>query len=232
VCAVTIFSGVPAESIPKLNQIQGVIFDLDGVITDTIRLHYQAWERLLREEGLPFSPQEYDGIRGLSREESLERVLQGRTLEPAAAQAWMKRKNRYFRDLMTQLRPEDTLPGVREWISAARRMGIAIGIGSSSRNARDVLTRLALIDAFDAIGDGYTVRNTKPAPDIFLWVAGRLNIFPAQTVVVEDGEAGILAAKTGGFKVVGVGKPEVVAQADIITPTLADLPLDTLSERL
>lgn len=213
-------------------RLDGIIFDLDGVITDTIRFHYAAWQRLAQEEGILFSEQAYDGIRGLSREESLARILKGKTVDQHHAIQMMTRKNDYFREMMTGLTPEDTLPGVREWISASRRMGMRIGVGSSSRNARDVLHRLELVEAFDAIGDGYTVTNTKPAPDIFLWVAGRLNVSPANTVVVEDGEAGILAAKAGGFWVVGLGKGEVVGQAHLVTASLADVPLESLSERL
>jgi beta-phosphoglucomutase len=213
-------------------QIKGVIFDLDGVITDTIRFHYQAWVEVTREEGIPFSSDDYDSIRGLSREESLTHVLKGRSVDRETAQALMTRKNDLFRAMMTDLSPADTLPGVREWISAARAMGIRVGVGSSSRNARDVLARLELLDAFDAIGDGYTVVNTKPAPDIFLWVAGSLNVYPANTIVIEDGEAGVIAAKRGGFYVVGLGSPHIVGEAHMVTPSLADLPLETLAERL
>lgn len=213
-------------------QVKGVIFDLDGVITDTIRFHYQAWVKVTQEEGIPFSFDDYDTIRGLSREESLTHVLKGRSVNAQTAQALMTRKNNYFREMMTSLSPADILPGVREWISAARAMGIAVGVGSSSRNARDVLARLELLEAFDGVGDGYTVTNTKPAPDIFLWVAGRLNVSPANTIVIEDGAAGVIAAQRGGFTVVGLGSPHIVGKAHVITPGLADLPLKTLVERL
>lgn len=186
-------------------EVRGFIFDLDGVITDTAELHYQSWKQLADEEGIPFTREDNEQLRGVSRRESLERLLKGRPLPEPTKESWMARKNAYYRDSLASLSPSDLLPGVREFLEAARGMGLKIGLGSASKNARDVLEALQITALFDAVGDGYSVVNPKPAPDLFVWVAGHMGIYPQQVVVFEDAEAGIDAAKAGGFLTVGVG---------------------------
>lgn len=210
----------------------GLIFDLDGVLTDTNRLHYESWSKLAQEEQFPLTQSDYDGIRGMSRYDGLRRLLRDRELDEITSEDWLTRKNNYFRELMQHLTPSDILPGVLDWIQEARRLGMSVGLGSASRNARDVLARLELDQAFDAIGDGTTVTNIKPAPDIFLWVAGRMNVTPARTLIVEDSEAGVLAGHAGGFRVIGVGIETLVRDADLYLPTLADLSLEAVCQRL
>ncbi|MGQ9907745.1 MAG: beta-phosphoglucomutase [Candidatus Flexifilum sp.] len=189
--------------------IQAFIFDLDGVITDTAEFHYLSWKRLADEVGVPFTRAENDQLRGLSRRDSLNVILKGRAIDEATAQEWMTRKNQYYLGYLETIRPSDALPGVLELLDDARAHGIRIALASASRNARPVLDRLGIAERFDAIGDGYCVVNTKPAPDIFLWVAGRLNVHPQQAVVFEDAEAGIEAALRGGFWTVGLGGANV-----------------------
>jgi beta-phosphoglucomutase len=189
--------------------ITAFIFDLDGVITDTAEFHFLSWKQLADEEGLPFTREDNEQLRGVSRRESLNRMLKGKPIDEATAQAWMERKNDYYRKYLESITPEYLLPGAKHFLEAAHAAGIRLGIGSASKNARDVLSHLGLLDTFDAIGDGYSVVNTKPAPDLFIWVAGRLNVPPPQAVVFEDAEAGIAAALTGGFWTVGVGGANV-----------------------
>lgn len=189
--------------------VKAFIFDLDGVITDTAEFHYQSWKRLADEEGLSFTREDNDQLRGVSRRESLNRLLKGQVITEETALAWMERKNNYYRDYLTTITPEHALPGVHTFVESARAAGLKVAIGSASRNARDVLERLAILDLFEAIGDGHVVKNTKPAPDLFVWVAGRLNVFTHEAVVFEDAEAGVDAALTGGFYVVGIGSANV-----------------------
>lgn len=189
--------------------IKAFIFDLDGVITDTAEYHFRAWKRLADEESLPFTREDNEALRGVSRRESLTRLLKGHIIDEATAQAWMTRKNDYYREFLLQITPDDRLPGVTAFLADAKSHGIAIGLGSASRNARDVMEKLELIDHFDALGDGYSVVNSKPAPDLFVWVAGRLNVNPVQAVVFEDAEAGVDAAMAGGFWTVGVGSSNI-----------------------
>lgn len=196
-----------------MTEIRGFIFDLDGVITDTAELHYQSWKVVADDEGLPFTREDNEQLRGVSRRESLERLLKGHPMSEDKKQAVMTRKNDIYREKLKTITPDDLLPGVRAFLDQARARGIKIGLGSASRNAREVLASLGVTALFDALGDGHSVVNTKPAPDLFLWVAGRLDLNPAQVVVFEDAEAGIDAAKAGGFKSVGIGHASV-AHAD------------------
>lgn len=211
--------------------IEAFIFDLDGVITDTAEYHFRSWKRLADEEGIPFTREDNEALRGVSRRESLNLMLKGRPIEEDTAQAWMMRKNDYYNEYLEEVSPTDLLPGVDQFLHEAARMGIKIAVASASRNARTVLERLQIIDRFDAIGDGYSVVNTKPAPDLFVWTAGRLGVNPRNAVVVEDAEAGVEAALSGGFYVVGVGTANV-AKAHIMLPGLGDTSPTALIERL
>ena len=191
----------------------GFIFDLDGVITDTAEYHYRSWQRLADELGIPFSREDNDALRGVPRRRSLELVLKGKALPEDEMQRLMTLKNDYYRAFLTEVTPDGLLPGVGDFLNAARAAGIRIGLGSASKNARDVLERLGVMGLFDAIGDGNSVVNQKPAPDLFVWVAGALRLPPNQCVVFEDAEAGVDAAKTGGFWTVGIGPVERVGHA-------------------
>lgn len=211
--------------------IQAFIFDLDGVITDTAEYHYRAWKRLADEESIPFTREDNEALRGVSRRESLNRMLKGRPIDEKTAQAWMDRKNEYYREFLGQITPHDRLPGVTEFLASAKAQGIKLGLGSASRNARDVLEKLELVDQLDAIGNGYSVVNTKPAPDLFVWVAGALGVNPSTAVVFEDAEAGIDAALAGGFWSVGVGTSNI-AHAHITASGLDSITVSDVLVRI
>jgi HAD superfamily hydrolase (TIGR01509 family) len=155
-------------------------------------------------------------------------MLKGRTFPEAQMLEMMERKNGYYLDYLTQLTPADALPGVVEFLAAAHAEGILIGLGSASKNATLVLKGLGLTERFQAIGDGYSVVNAKPAPDLFLWVAGRLGLPPQECIVFEDAEAGVEAALKGGFWCVGLGPHERVGQAHLRYDSLAEIALGEL----
>jgi beta-phosphoglucomutase len=212
-------------------EIRAFIFDLDGVITDTAEFHFRSWERLAHEEGLSFTRQDNEALRGVSRRESLNRLLKGKPIDEETALAWMTRKNGYYLAYLEEITPADVLPGVLNLLDEAHAAGIKTAIGSASKNARPVLERLQILNKFDAIGDGSSVVNTKPAPDLFIWTAGRINVSPSQAVVFEDAEAGIAAALTGGFWTVGIGTADV-SKAHVRLPNLADAHVTVLIESL
>lgn len=207
------------------------IFDLDGVITDTAEYHYLAWKQLADEEGLPFTRDDNEHLRGVSRRESLVRLLKGHSLPEEQMQAWMIRKNDYYLRYLEGITPDHRLPGVTRFLQEAQAARLRLGIGSASRNARSVLEKLDLIDLFDVIGDGYSVVNPKPAPDLFVWVAGGLHVQVEQAVVFEDAEAGIDAARAAGCASVGLGSAQV-AHADITAPNLAEMTVSEVLTRL
>lgn len=201
-------------------KIRAFIFDLDGVLTDTAEYHYRAWKRLADEEGIPFDRRDNEALRGVSRRESLSRMLKGRPISEEQAQAWMERKNSYYVEMIRQMRPADVLPGSHELLAELRAAGIKIAIASASMNAGEVVDRLGLSAEIDALCDGNSVTRTKPAPDLFLYAARQLGIPPATCVVVEDAEAGVEAALAGGMRAIGIGPVERVGKAHLVIPSL------------
>lgn len=211
--------------------IRAFLFDLDGVITDTAEYHFLSWKRLADEIDVPFTREDNEALRGVSRRQSLDLVLKGRPVDEARAQEWMERKQNYYLEYLETIKPDDVLPGVRALLDDAHGAGIKIAVASASRNARPVLEKLNLLDTFDAIGDGYSVINTKPAPDLFLWTAGRLNVSPLQAVVFEDAEAGIDAALAGSFWTVGLGSANV-SRAHVRLPGLEGITARYIVDKL
>jgi beta-phosphoglucomutase len=210
--------------------IRAFIFDLDGVITDTAEYQYLSWQRLADEEGLPFTRQDNEALRSVTRRESLRRLLKGREIDEETAQAWMQRKNDYYLELLDNA-PPDMLPGIRNLIDEARAAGMKVAVASASRNVHIVLKKLNALDLFDAIADGGTVVHNKPSPDLLLWTAGRLNVSPQNAVVFEDAEAGVQAALAGGFRVVGIGSASV-DKAHLVLPNTDGIRLQSLLETL
>ena len=205
----------------------GIIFDLDGVLTDTVEFHFRSWQRLAVELGLPFSRVENEALRGRSRLDALELFLDGRPIE-GDRQELMERKNRYFLESIEELGPQHLAPGAGELLAAAGKKGVRLGLASASRNAQLVCSRLGILPLFDAYADGCTGLRPKPEPDSFLWVAGRLDLTPGQCTVVEDAMAGVAAARAGGFRVVGLGPIERVGEADLVLEDLSQVSLEDL----
>lgn len=206
----------------------GLIFDLDGVITDTAEYHFLAWKQLANDEGLPFSRQDNEQLRGVSRRESLRRLLKEKPISEEIALEWMERKNAYYQQYLEKVSPADLLPGAHEFLVGARQVGFKIGLASASRNASTVVDRLEIRDLFDVLGDGNAVVNTKPAVDLFVWVAGGFGLPVDQCVVFEDAEAGIEGALHAGMKCVGIGPVQRVGQAHVILDGLQHAVLDQI----
>ena len=215
-----------------MTSVGAFIFDLDGVLTDTAEYHFKAWKRLADENNLPFTHEDNDQLRGVDRRESLRRLLKGKTVPAEQFEAWLTLKNDYYRAFLTELSAKDLLPGVADFLKDARAHGIKLGVGSASKNAHDVIERLGIAPLFDALGDGYSVTNPKPAPDLFVWVAGRLNVPPAQSAVFEDAAAGIDAALAGGMMTVGIGPRERVGRAQMIIPGFSGITVTDILARL
>jgi kojibiose phosphorylase len=206
----------PTQRLSSRSDIRGLIFDLDGVVTNTSEFHYVAWQRLADEEGLPFDRQANEALRGISRRQSLALLLGGRSVTEAEADEMMERKNRYYLELIAKLSPADLLPGALDLIDEGRALGLKIALASASKNAREVVDRLGIADRFDAICDGYSVSAPKPAPDLFLAAAQSVGLPPAACVVFEDATDGVAAGKAAGMMTVGIGPHERVGEADAV----------------
>ncbi|MEH1950510.1 MAG: beta-phosphoglucomutase, partial [Nostoc sp.] len=218
--------------VSPIPNIQGFIFDLDGVLTDTAELHYLAWQKLADEEGIPFNREANEALRGVSRRASLMLIVGDRPYSEAQIEEMMERKNHYYVELIENMTPQDLLPGAIALLNELRQADIKIGIGSASKNARPVLERLGIVDKVDAIADGYSVQEPKPAPDLFLYAAKQLGIEPGQSVVVEDAAAGVEAALAAGMWAVGLGPVERVGAAHIVLPSLEGIKWADLREQL
>jgi kojibiose phosphorylase len=211
--------------------IRAVIFDLDGVLTDTAELHFAAWKRLADEEGLAFTREDNERLRGVSRRQSLEFLLRGRAVSEEQAEALMARKNEYYRQMIQRLTPNDLLPGAARLLTELRRAGIRVAIASASRNARDVIERLGIASLVDALTDGDSVTRARPAPDLFLHAAKQLGVPPEQCVVVDDAAAGVQAARAAGMRVVGLGPTARVGSADLVFASLESVHLNDIVKR-
>ena len=212
-----------------LHRPKAIIFDLDGVLTDTSEYHYLAWKRLADEEGIPFTRQENDEhLRGVGRRESLMYILRGRNVSEAQIQEMMDRKNRYYNEMIKSMTPKDLVAGGRDLLSEIREAGIKVAIASSSKNARTVLEHLEIMDYLDGVADGFSVVNSKPAPDLFVYAAGLVQIPTLDCLGVEDADAGIEAIKTAGMQALGIGPQERFHRADKVLSTLANKHLEDL----
>lgn len=183
-------------------ELQGFIFDLDGVIVDTVDLHFRAWQQMFGELGISYDRADRDRFRGVHQRQIL--LTKARDLSEAQIAYYLALKDSVYRRLLAEARHEILLTPVLALLHEARAQHLKIGLASSSTNARHVLDLVGLRALFDAIADGHTVCRNKPAPDIFVWVAGALGLNPGAIAVVEDGSAGVEAARTAGMFTVGI----------------------------
>lgn len=187
---------------------KGIIFDLDGVICFTDRYHYQAWKTIADEQGIYFDETINNRLRGVSRMESLDIILERapRRYTEEEKLALAEEKNRIYRKLLEQMTPGD-LPGeVKDTLQKLAKIDIIKAIGSSSRNTKFILERIGLENYFDAVSDGTNISRSKPDPEVFQKAAEMLGLAPGECLVVEDARAGIEAARAGGFDSAGLGE--------------------------
>lgn len=211
--------------------IRAIIFDLDGVLVNTLDLHFRAWQYLAETHNIPFTRNEMNRLRGRQRRDCVLTLFAHFTLTETQITEYIETKDRRYLDLLSQYAHDDLIaPGTYSLIESARALDLKIGVASSSANAVFVLERVGLLDLFDVIADGNTVLRSKPAPDIFLWVAGGLNARPNEVIVFEDSQAGIAAAQSGGMFVVGVGEQPEAQQADLVLARLDTMPLVAILE--
>lgn len=205
---------------------KAILFDLDGVLTDTSEYHYQAWKQLANEEGIPLTKEENDAhLRGVGRRDSLMYIIRGRNYSEEQIQDMMKRKNDYYNKLIEKMSPSEVVPGGKELLQEIRQAGLKSAVASASKNCRIVLERLQIIDLFDGIADGNSVVNGKPAPDIFVFAAGLVGTSVIDCIGVEDADAGVEAIKTAGMYALGVGPKERFKRADKVVPTMENVRL-------
>ena len=213
-------------------KIKGFIFDLDGVITDTAEYHYKSWKKLAEEEDLFFNREINEQLRGVSRMDSLDIILDGKKIPAEQKKEWTDRKNAYYQGYLEEITKADILDDMEAKLKKLKDDGFKLAVGSSSRNARKVLKHLQITDIFDIIADGNSVENAKPAPDLFLHAAKNLGLDPEECVVLEDAESGVEAALAANMKAVGVGPEGRVGKAHLVYGTVGDIDFNEILKKL
>lgn len=210
-----------------MEKIKAVIFDLDGVIVSTDEYHFQAWHKLAEAEGIPFSRDDNQRLRGVSRMESLEIILEkaAGVYSDEEKEAMATRKNDIYRESLKNLSPADILPGVPEVLDGLRERGIKMAIGSSSKNAQPILKAIGLDGAFDEVVDGTHIERSKPDPQVFTLAGERLCVPPEQCLVVEDADAGVDAGLAAGMPVLAVGAASAHPEATLRAKDLTQIDL-------
>ena len=207
---------------------RAAIFDLDGVLVDSARLHFVAWKRIADEVGIAFDEHDNEALKGVDRMGSLDHILAlGRaSLDLQAREQLAARKNGYYLEALATMTDADILPGATALLASARAAGLSLGVASASRNATMVLDRAGLSRSIDFVADAAKVARSKPAPDIFLACASGLGIAPGDCVGFEDAAAGVTAIKAAGMVAIGIGGSDILAEADLVFGSTAAVDLD------
>jgi beta-phosphoglucomutase len=213
-----------------LETMKAALFDLDGVIVDTAKYHYLAWKRLANSLGFDFTEEDNEKLKGISRAQSLDLILEMGDVEksPAEKAELMTLKNEWYVDMIAQMPASEALPGAVAYLDHLRDKGIKIALGSASKNAPMILDRLEIADRFDAVIDGNKVTRSKPDPEVFIEGARAVGVDYADCVVFEDSIAGLEAAKRVGMYALGIGEARVLKIADQVVSGLSALLPDEL----
>lgn len=211
-----------------------MIFDLDGVIVDTVKLHYLAWRRLANNFGFDISEAQNEQLKGISRVKSLEKILQWGevNLTEDEFMEQMAMKNDHYLSYVSTMTAEDILPGVSEMINYLAELNVPIALGSSSKNARIILEKINLQQRFQIVVDGNDVTKAKPNPKIFLIAASKLKIEPENCIVFEDSMAGVQAANFANMTCIGIGDKKVLHEADYIFSDFTEIDKNFIKDLL
>lgn len=217
-----------------MDLIQGVIFNLDGVLVSTDSCHKKAWTTLGKEYGFSCDQDTLEKLRGKTRQEALTMLLAGskRKFSNAELIALATRKSDLYLEAIEQMGQECILPGAQKTVQRLKRRGLRLAVASSSRNAATILERLYIIDAFDAVIDGGMPQKRKPAPDLYLLAAQKLGLPPCECLVVEDDDDGVAAAHAAGMKVMGVGIAAFNPEADYTAENLSEVDLSIVIDNI
>jgi len=212
--------------------LRAVVFDLDGVITDSTDHHFRSWQRVAAEEGFGLPEGVSEQIKGLTRRASLEVIIrnQDRQFTEQEKARILERKNQYYQEFVKGITSDDVMPGAKRLIRELKAAGQKLAVASASRNARIILRNLALIDLFDAVVDGNEITKSKPDPEVYLKALDALKVDASAAVAIEDAAAGIAAAKAAGMKCVGIGSSRHLAGADLVVSSIDELSVEGLIE--
>lgn len=217
-----------------MNRNKGIIFDLDGVIVDTVKFHYQAWRKLANDLGFDITKDQNEELKGISRESSMEKVVKWGKIKLSRDQflEQMAIKNENYLSSISTMSEKDILPGVSKILDHLRNNQIPVALGSASKNARIILEKLDLHRRFDAVVDGNDVSKAKPDPEVFFIAASILQIEPHNCIVFEDSQAGVQAANTAGMVSIGIGDKNILTQADYVFKDFSEIEIEFINQLL
>lgn len=213
-------------------QLKAILFDLDGVIVDTAKYHYLAWKKLADREGIYFDKKINERLKGVSRMASLEIILERsrRVYSEEEKHRMTEIKNNWYSEMIEQLKPDEILPGVIDFLNSLKTNGIKCAICSASKSAAFIIDKLGITKYFDTIVGGHDITKSKPDPEVFLVAAKRLKTIPGDCVVFEDAYAGIEGAKRAGMKALGLGDPDILTNADVVYKDMTEITLEKVLE--
>jgi len=209
-------------------QLKAVLFDLDGIIVDTAKYHYLAWKKLADREGIYFDEKINERLKGVSRMASLNIILErsSRVYSEEEKQKMTEIKNNWYREMIGQLKPDEILPGVVDFLKSLKKHGIKSAICSASKSTTFIADKLGITEYFDTIVGRQDITKSKPDPEVFLVAAERLGVLPGECVVFEDAYAGLEGAKSAGMKALGLGDPDILTNADVVYKDMTEVKLN------
>ncbi len=204
------------------------IFDLDGVIVDTAKYHYLAWQKIANQLGIEFTPEHNEELKGVSRVRSLDLILALGNMEASQEDKnkWLVQKNEDYLSYLVTMDESEILPGVLPVLIYLKENNQKIVLGSASKNAKPILEKAKIIGYFDAIVDGNDVTNAKPDPEVFIQGAKKVNFSNEECIVFEDSVAGVQAANIAGMTSVGIGEESILHEAQFVFPDFTHIDLN------
>lgn len=220
----------------KFSDIKGFVFDLDGVITDTSVFHSQAWHQVADKVGAPWSKELEDGLKGISRMDSLEMILKAGNLQDKYTDDQKvdlaTEKNTNYLKLVDQMTPANILPGIKEFLDEIKDGGYLLSLASASKNAPKVLQKLNLTDYFPKIVDPKSLSKGKPDPEIYVKGADLIDLKPEQCIGVEDAAAGVESINAAGETSIGIGDKTILKDADINFADTSEMTLANIKAQM
>lgn len=215
-----------------MKMVKAVLFDLDGVITDTAEYHYCAWKKLAEQLGISFDRAFNENLKGVSRKNSLDLILQHGNKENQYTlkekEDLMEEKNTIYLEMIEQLTPEAILPGIHSLLEDLKEKGMKIGLASASKNGSMILEKLEIATYFDTIANPAKVKRGKPFPDLYLTAAKQLNVEPQDCVGIEDAKSGVEAILAANMVAIGVGDKETLQDAQYVVENTEQLNTDLI----
>jgi len=212
--------------------IKGLIFDLDGVLVDTVDYHYASWVKLAKSLGFDLNISIKEKLKGISRMDSLKLVLQQGDIKSTEKQRiiYAKQKNNWYLESLKNIDDGVVLPGVKQFLQSVAKAGIKMTVGSASKNAKRILAKTSINKGFLRIVDGTDVKNAKPDPEVFQIAAKAMGLSPRECIVFEDSYKGLEAANRGQFRSLGIGHINNLYNAEFIIPNLKNVEASEILE--